>query len=145
LGTSRYLLGVALLSVLIGVSASNSFQHVSASPNKEACVAMLLRNPEPANSFTVLPDAIICLAHGESNSGPCVSDLAQAYVNPDVGTYYMLDTLANAVICLAQSESNTLVSGACVGELVRLKANPKATMGELLDSASEAVICLARI
>jgi hypothetical protein len=140
-------LGISLLSVLIGASVSSSFRGVSASPEGEACATTLLQNPEmmDTNPFVVLPDAVICLAQSESNSGECVSDLAQAKVLPEVQTLYMLDTLVNSITCLARGESDTTLSGACIGELVRLNANPKSTLGELIDAASDAVICLARI
>ena len=139
------------LSVLIGTSASSSFQHVSASPEKEACVTALIQAQGDFTTFSdpfgTVSDAVICLSQSEPDttiSGACVSDLAQAKVNPDVGAIYMLDTLADAVICLSQSEPDTTISGACVSDMVRINSNPNSTIEELLNAISEAVICLAR-
>jgi hypothetical protein len=140
LGTSKYLLGISLLSVLIVASVSSSFQHVSASPEREACVTTLLRNPEIDNPFPILSDAVICLSLSEG--GNCANDLGQAKTNPEVSTIEMLDSLINGAICLSQGDS---LRGACVSDLIRLKANPNSLINELLDATSDAVICLARI
>ena len=126
-------------------SASNPFQHVSASPEREACVTTLLQNPE-VGDLNILSDAVICLSLSESDTtgGACVSDLAQAKASSEVMTLVWLDSLINAAFCLAQDGLGTTLRGACVSDLVRLNANPESTIGELLDATSDAVICLAR-
>jgi hypothetical protein len=147
LGNRKYLLVIALLSVLTVTIASNSFQRVYASPEREACVTTLLQNPEVDNPFNILSDAVICLSLSESDAtgAACVGDLAQAKAKSEVMTLEMLDGLVNGAICLAQDGSGTTLRGACVSDLVRLNANPESTIGELVEATSDAVICLARI
>ena len=64
---SKYLLTIVWLSVLIGASASNSFQRVSATTEREACVTGLVQiqvNPDVdllALVDTIL-NAVTCLA-----------------------------------------------------------------------------------
>ncbi|HKG87447.1 MAG TPA: hypothetical protein VKA95_03910 [Nitrososphaeraceae archaeon] len=71
MGNSKYLLGFVWLLVLMGASASNSFQRISASAEREACVTDLVQTRADPNSeatltmaewFSIIDDAIICVA-----------------------------------------------------------------------------------
>jgi len=57
LGNSKYLLAIVWLSVLIGASVSNSFQRVSASTEREACVTELV----PLQGNLDVPIGELCL------------------------------------------------------------------------------------
>ena len=124
-----YLLALVWLAVLIGSSVSSSFQHISASSEREACVTALLQiqgnlTMMISNGLDTLSDAVICLSLSESDTtvrGTCVTDLVRAKVVPEIEVVYYFDTLAKAAICLAQSEADTIVRGACVTDLVTNK------------------------
>ena len=78
-----YLLALVWLAVLIGSSASSSFQHISASSEREACVTASLQiqgnlTMMISNGLDTLSDAVICLSLSESDTtvrGTCVTDL----------------------------------------------------------------------
>ena len=108
---SKYLLAIVWLSVLIGASASNSFQRVSASTEREACVTGLVQiqgNPDATviESLNSISNAVECLSLSESNTTErkaCVTEMIRIQVNPDAGVVEMTDTILNAVICLART------------------------------------------
>jgi hypothetical protein len=151
LGNTKYLLAIAWLSVLIGASTSNPFQGISASPEREACIAELLQiqgtlNELPAvDVLDTFSNSVICLSQSGSDTAMaegCISDLAQTRVNPEIPAIEWLNSLSEAIICLSQSEPDATMSEACVSDLVRMQVNPN---GEYSDTLFDAIICLARI
>lgn len=61
LRNKEYLLPILLLSVLIGTSASTSFQHVLASPNRAACATGLDNLVIVEYVLDTLSDSVLCL------------------------------------------------------------------------------------
>jgi hypothetical protein len=124
------------------------FQRVSATPEREGCVAWLVQiqeNPEMMGTgyFNTIANAVKCLALNEGRES-CVAGLVQMQGNPNATATEAIDTNSNAVECLSLSELDTTERKACVTELVRIMPNPNATIRELVDTISNAVICIAR-
>ena len=90
---SKYLLAIVWLSVLIGASASNSFQRVSATTEREACVTGLVQiqgnyDARGINFIDSLSNAIECISLSGLDTierKACVSELVRIQVNPDLG------------------------------------------------------------
>jgi hypothetical protein len=143
LQNSKYLVGIALLSVLIGTSASSSFQNVSASPNRAACATGLDNPVFDPGILDTLSDAALCLWR----SGPdttmretCVTDLVMVKSAPIVQGTVVMDALLDAVQCLAQTDSKTT----CTIDLEQLKG-PDVVVGESINATSKSIICLAQM
>jgi hypothetical protein len=102
---------IVWLSGLIGACAGCSFQPISASTEREACVTGLLQVQETPDMLVAdwldpLSNAIICLAQGETDTTvreACVTDLVRINANPNYTMEELIDANSEAVICLART------------------------------------------
>jgi hypothetical protein len=102
--------------------------------------------------FDTASDAVLCLFQSESDyqiqGQSCVTDLAQAKVDPNVGIVGGIDSISDSITCLSQTRTGTADRESCVTDLIQMRADPNSdatvTMEGWINTISDAIICVAR-